>query len=176
MSIEDLDSKLAAQGDAQPVREQEAAMAAAAGASGPQLTTPHSTWTRQGRMAMQSSHTLSAPMARLAPERLGHESAHALVGAPAESEPPISIPESVMHVRPPQKLPGDTECRSPIAGLVTAVMAQVGQQVDRNQPVLVIEAMKMQNHVGPQVGGTLRVIHVCPGQKVKAGQLLFELA
>jgi biotin carboxyl carrier protein len=92
-----------------------------------------------------------------------------------ESEPGIAIPESVLHARPPLRLAEDAVCRSPIAGLVIAVLATAGEQVGRRQPVMVIEAMKMQNNVSPEVDGVLKTVHVSPGDAVKAGQVLFEL-
>jgi methylmalonyl-CoA carboxyltransferase small subunit len=94
---------------------------------------------------------------------------------PGESEPAIAIPESVLHARPALRLPEDAVCRSPIAGLVIAVLAAAGEQVTRRQPVMVIEAMKMQNNVGPEVDGVVKAVHVSPGDAVKAGQVLFEL-
>ena len=40
---------------------------------------------------------------------------------------------------------------------------------------MVVEAMKMQNDVNPEVDGVLKTLHVAPGDAVKAGQILFEL-
>jgi biotin carboxyl carrier protein len=40
---------------------------------------------------------------------------------------------------------------------------------------MVIEAMKMQNNVSPEVDGVVKAVHVSPGDAVKAGQVLFEL-
>jgi len=135
-----------------------------------------SAWARQGRAAIQGSHSLTAPLARWAPEPVEPEVQPSRDGQPGESEPDIAIPESVLHARPPQRLPEDAVCRSPIAGLVIAVLAAAGDQVTRRQPVMVIEAMKMQNNVGPEVDGVLKALHVSPGDAVKAGQVLFELA
>ncbi|MCX6630065.1 MAG: hypothetical protein NTW28_20805, partial [Candidatus Solibacter sp.] len=61
----------------------------------------------------------------------------------------ISIPESVTRPRPAVKLLEDTFCRSPIAGRIIAVLAVNGQAIRKNEPVLVIEAMKMENQIGP---------------------------
>jgi len=91
---------------------------------------------------------------------------------PAET----SIPEAVLRPRPPQKLPEDNACRSPIAGIVAAVVGIVGSKVRRHQAVIVIEAMKMEIPIGPAVDGTVKVIHVQRGDAVKSGQVLFELA
>jgi biotin carboxyl carrier protein len=93
-----------------------------------------------------------------------------------EVEPEIEIPPSVTRERQPQKLLEDTYCRSPIAGRVTAVVASVGQRVRRNEPVLVVEAMKMENRIGPAVDGVIQSIRVKPGEAVSSGQVLFELA
>ena len=87
----------------------------------------------------------------------------------------ISIPESVTRPRPHLKLLEDTFCRSPIAGRVTAVLAVSGQAIRQNEPVLVIEAMKMEIQIGPAVDGVLKTIQVKPGEAVSSGQLLFEL-
>jgi glutaconyl-CoA/methylmalonyl-CoA decarboxylase subunit gamma len=92
-----------------------------------------------------------------------------------EPGPAVEIPAAVTRVRPPQKLLEDTYCRSPIAGRVIAVVASVGQRVRKNEPVLVIEAMKMENKIGPAVDGVITSIHVKPGQAVACGQMLFEL-
>ena len=87
----------------------------------------------------------------------------------------IVIPESVTRARPPLKLLEDTFCRSPIAGRVVAVLAMPGQSMRKNEPVLVIEAMKMEVQIGPAVDGVLKTIQVKPGESVSSGQLLFEL-
>ncbi len=86
------------------------------------------------------------------------------------------VPASVFRRRPPQRLPEDSICRSPIAGRVTAVVGSTGRTVRRNEPVLVIEAMKMEVPIGPAVDGTVKAIRVEPGDSVKTGQVLFEIA
>jgi len=148
--------------------EEEPAMAAGAGVGGDTANL----WARHGREDIQGSHSLTAPLARWAPELVEPPP---LDAPPGESEPAIAIPESVLHARPPQRLPEDAVCRSPIAGLVIAVLATTGERVTRRQPVMVIEAMKMQNNVSPEVDGVLMAVHVSPGEAVKAGQVLFEL-
>ena len=94
---------------------------------------------------------------------------------PDGGEPEVVIPPSVTRHRPPLKLLEDTYCRSPIAGKVTAVVASVGQRVKKNEPVLVIEAMKMENKISPAVDGVVKTIHVRAGEAVSTGQMLFEL-
>jgi biotin carboxyl carrier protein len=157
---------------------------AAAAAEGAQSTVvervhhapSESAWARHGREDIQGSHSLTAPLARWAPELVEPEIQTAGDTVPASNELDFAIPESVVHTRPPLRLPEDSVCRSPIAGLVIAVLATPGEPVGRRQPVMVIEAMKMQNNVSPEVDGVVKVVHVAPGDAVKAGQVLFELA
>ena len=87
----------------------------------------------------------------------------------------VEIPESVTKARPHLKLLEDTFCRAPIAGRVTAILAVNGQSMRKNEPVLVIEAMKMEVQIGPAVDGILKTVHVKIGDIVGMGQLLFEL-
>jgi biotin carboxyl carrier protein len=87
----------------------------------------------------------------------------------------VEIPESVTRARPPLKLLEDTFCRSPIAGRINAVLAVPGQAMRKNEPVLVIEAMKMEIQICPAVDGVLKTIQVKAGEAVSTGQLLFEL-
>ncbi|HWP64612.1 MAG TPA: biotin/lipoyl-containing protein, partial [Candidatus Limnocylindria bacterium] len=68
--------------------------------------------------------------------------------------------------------PGDKEIRAIMPGKVTAVLVEVGQQVEQGHGVLVIEAMKMENEVKAARTGTVRELRVKPGQAVEAGELL----
>ena len=85
------------------------------------------------------------------------------------------IPEAVTRQRPPQRLPEDSVCRSPIAGRVASVCAAEGARVRRNEPVVLLEAMKMEVAIGPAVDGTVKTIHVQAGEVIAARQVLFEL-
>ena len=55
------------------------------------------------------------------------------------------------------------------------MLAVNGQAIRKNEPVLVIEAMKMEIQIGPAVDGVLKTIRVKAGEAVSTGQLLFEL-
>ena len=88
----------------------------------------------------------------------------------------VPIPDSIGHPPPPpDSREQDKICRSPIAGMVVSVCAQLGQQVAQDAPLLVIEAMKMLTTIGASVGGTVQEIHVSPGDTVKPGQPLCTL-
>ena len=52
------------------------------------------------------------------------------------------------------------------------VAVEAGQQVEAGQPVLVLEAMKMQHTVSAPYAGTVTEIDVKPGAQVAAGEVL----
>lgn len=66
----------------------------------------------------------------------------------------------------------DEEVRAPIPGRVVEVLAAVGAELSPGAPVLVLEAMKMQNLITAQRGGRLAKLLVAPGARVEMGQLL----
>ena len=54
-------------------------------------------------------------------------------------------------------------------------MVEVGDAVEQGQPVLIIEAMKMENEVKSGREGVVKAIHVKPGQSVEADVVLMEI-
>jgi biotin carboxyl carrier protein len=65
--------------------------------------------------------------------------------------------------------------RAPIAGKVVKVVAAVGDQIAAGAAVIVLEAMKMENELAAERGGTVKAIHKVAGQAVDTGDLLVEL-
>lgn len=70
---------------------------------------------------------------------------------------------------------GDTEVRSLMPGKIVEVLVSVGDEVEQDQGVLIMEAMKMENEVRASTAGTVTAILVAEGQAVEAGELLLEL-
>lgn len=65
-------------------------------------------------------------------------------------------------------------CRSPMAGIVVRLNAKVGQQIQTNDLLLVLEAMKMETNVTAPVAGKVKKINVEPGEGVQVDQVLVE--
>jgi biotin carboxyl carrier protein len=65
--------------------------------------------------------------------------------------------------------------RAPIAGKVVKVVVAVGDQVAPGAAVIVLEAMKMENELAAERGGTVSAIHKAAGQAVDTGDLLVEI-
>ncbi|HYL91767.1 MAG TPA: biotin/lipoyl-containing protein [Alphaproteobacteria bacterium] len=64
---------------------------------------------------------------------------------------------------------------APMPGKVIRILVPAGAAVEANQPVLVIEAMKMQNELKSPKKGTVRKLNVNEGAAVEAGQALAEV-
>jgi biotin carboxyl carrier protein len=66
--------------------------------------------------------------------------------------------------------------RAPIAGKVVKVLVAPGDQVAAGSAVIVLEAMKMENELAAERGGTVTAIHKVAGQAVDTGDLLVEMS
>jgi methylmalonyl-CoA carboxyltransferase small subunit len=71
-------------------------------------------------------------------------------------------------------LPDDKVCRSPIAGIVQRVNVQVGQKLQVDDLLVVLEAMKMETNITAHTAGQVKKIMASPGEAVKSGQALIE--
>ena len=70
---------------------------------------------------------------------------------------------------------GDGRIKAPIPGLIGQILVQPGQAVEAGQPVLILEAMKMENEIRATRAGTVQSISVQLGQTVVLGELLAEI-
>ncbi len=71
-------------------------------------------------------------------------------------------------------LPDEKVCRSPISGIVQRVNVQVGQKLQIDDLLVVLEAMKMETNITAHTAGTVKKIMASPGEAVKSGQALIE--
>ena len=71
---------------------------------------------------------------------------------------------------------GEAVVLAPMPGLVSNIMVDVGQSVERGQTVVVLEAMKMENDLGAPRSGLIRSILVTKGQAVNQAQVLAIIA
>ena len=94
--------------------------------------------------------------------------------APAAPTTLPSAPPPPRAAAPPSNLAEDKVCRSPVAGVVVRVNAQEGQQIQANDPLLVLEAMKMETNITSPVAGKVKAINANVGDPVQVGQVLVE--
>jgi methylmalonyl-CoA carboxyltransferase small subunit len=81
--------------------------------------------------------------------------------SPPQAAPTASVEESKV-------------CRSPVAGVVVKVLAQVGQSIQANDILVVLEAMKMETTITSPVAGKIAKVNVAVGDPVKGGQVVVE--
>ena len=67
---------------------------------------------------------------------------------------------------------GSGTITAPMQGTIVKVTAEVGQAVSLGESVLVLEAMKMENHINTDIEGTVKEIRVVAGDTVSAGDVL----
>jgi len=67
---------------------------------------------------------------------------------------------------------GDGTIVADIPGLVIEVKVKEGQIIHQGEPVIVVEAMKMQNEMAAAVTGVVKSIHVEAGRSVNPGDTL----
>ncbi len=65
--------------------------------------------------------------------------------------------------------------RAPVAGVVAQVSVQPGDTVTAGQPLVCVEAMKMEMWLHAGAAGTVRAVHVKPKDPVASGAVLVEL-
>ncbi|MBU0509595.1 acetyl-CoA carboxylase biotin carboxyl carrier protein subunit [bacterium] len=67
------------------------------------------------------------------------------------------------------------EIRASMPGLVARVAASIGDTVTKGEPLLILEAMKMENEIRSPADGLIKEIHVKQGRTVEKGDLLIVL-
>jgi acetyl-CoA/propionyl-CoA carboxylase biotin carboxyl carrier protein len=61
---------------------------------------------------------------------------------------------------------------APMQGTIVKVMVSEGDAVEAGQALLVLEAMKMENHINAETAGTIREVRVAEGDTVGTGDVL----
>jgi biotin carboxyl carrier protein len=69
----------------------------------------------------------------------------------------------------------DARVKAPIPGMITRVLVAAGDRVEADQPLLVLEAMKMENEIRAPRSGVVGQINVVAGQGVALHEPLAEI-
>ena len=77
-------------------------------------------------------------------------------------------PQRDAHVDP-------RRARAPVAGTVAQVLVRAGDAVAAGQPLVSVEAMKMEMWLNAAAAGTVRAVHAMPKATVASGAVLVEL-
>ena len=127
--------------------------------------------------------------------RAGRTTTAFLTEYPPLSAPPLTLPEGAWAggfrlnlAAPPPAAPPDPEVAShdhpsgeqstltaPMPGTVIRLLVRAGDKVKQRQPLVVLEAMKMETPVVSPYEAVVRAVHVSEGDRVAGGALLVEL-
>lgn len=69
----------------------------------------------------------------------------------------------------------DSQIISPMPGKITKIFVQQDDQIHIGQPIIVMEAMKMEYTLKSEIATKIEKINVCVGDQVQLGQLLVKL-
>ncbi len=83
---------------------------------------------------------------------------------------------SSTNTQPQTSSAGETIIKAPTPGTITKVLVQVGQQVQADTDICIVEVMKMETFVKAGTTGTIKEINVQPGTQVTAGQQIAKTA
>ncbi len=70
---------------------------------------------------------------------------------------------------------GDGKVRAAMNGRVVAVLVKPGEKVEAGQPVMTLEAMKMEHVHTADIAGTISAIDVVEGEQVTTGKIVVEI-
>ncbi len=97
-----------------------------------------------------------------------------VVAAPVVAPAPVAAPTPA-PAAVPQGAAGSVKIEAGAAGKVFKLEAKVGQAVKRGEPVVIIEAMKMEIPVVAPEDGVVASIDVAVGDAIEAGMVLATL-
>ena len=111
-----------------------------------------------------------APAAPVAPAPVAPAPAPAAPASEpaAEASPAPAAPVSVAPA-------GADAMPSPMPGTILRILVNVGDTVAENQPLMILEAMKMENEIVASKAGVVSGIHVANGQEVNPGDALITI-
>jgi|SRR5208337_1279906 len=81
-----------------------------------------------------------------------------------------------VNLSEPASVNGSAKVNAPMPGSILKVNVNKGDSVSKGQPLLILEAMKMENEIKSPVDGKIVNIMVGKGQSVNLGQILLEIA
>lgn len=66
--------------------------------------------------------------------------------------------------------------KAPMPGLILKILVEEKQELKKGDPILILEAMKMENVFKAPADSTVKSIRIKEGQSVEKGEILIELA
>jgi len=80
-----------------------------------------------------------------------------------------------LEARVARPISRDGRVKSPIPGVIKRLFVSLGDRVEAGQPLLILEAMKMENEIQSPRTGTVARLNVSAGQNVALDEVLIEV-
>ncbi len=94
------------------------------------------------------------------------------VKTPTIVRPLVREPEKDIEKRPQGPR---TEIKSPLPGIIVRILVSQGDAVKKNQPLFILEAMKMENEIKAERDGFIATVKVNAGQSVLQEEVVMEM-
>jgi biotin carboxyl carrier protein len=97
--------------------------------------------------------------------------------APQVAAAAVAAPAATEALKAAAPTPAGTGAQlAPMPGKIIDIKVSPGQTVAKNDVVLILEAMKMENEIVAESAGTIAALHVAKGDMVNPGDPLFTIA
>ncbi|MCX6050698.1 MAG: hypothetical protein NT075_36875 [Chloroflexi bacterium] len=70
---------------------------------------------------------------------------------------------------------GELAIKAPIPGLIVKILVEIGSEITDGQPVVLLEAMKMENEIRAPRAGVIKSIAATAGRRVEQNEILLVL-
>ena len=103
------------------------------------------------------------------------------IRTPASPSPQLTPTATQLPIAPkvasdrPEVTMEDGVVRAPLRGVIRKLIHKSGDAVEADEPVLVLEAMKMENEIKAPAAGTIAELFVVEGDSVNTGDDLFRI-
>jgi len=92
--------------------------------------------------------------------------------APVSAPAPAPAPAQTQASAP---VAGATVVSAPMPGTIIKILVGAGEAISKSQPLVLLEAMKMENEIVSPVDGKILAIHTSQGASVSTGDLLLSI-
>ena len=96
------------------------------------------------------------------------------VAAPAPA--PTPAPAAPKAAPAPAPVAGGEAVKAPMPGTILKMNVKVGDKIEKDSLVCILEAMKMENEIFAPMGGTVTAINAPQGATVNTGDAIVTLA
>ena len=95
---------------------------------------------------------------------------------PVTAQTPITTQEAPASSAPVSNVSAADAQQSPMPGKILDIRVNVGDSVQENQVILILEAMKLENEIVAEKAGTVTAIHTQTGATINSGDALVTIA